>query len=185
MSLSIVLDVIVVVMLGVTIYYAAILKTRLATLRKDETEMQARLAAFSDAAAKAEASLANVKGHVPFAGAGAGGAEIVAKSKEVIDDLNFLIERGDAMADRLVKLVREARVAAVTPKHGQAPKNAAGGADAVGSSPLLLRPDAVFRGVGKTPPSRQDQVGVDVVPHSAPALSTAERDLMNKLRAVR
>jgi len=185
MSLSIVLDVIVVVMLGVTIYYAAILKSRLATLRRDETEMQARLAAFSDAAAKAEVSLANAKGHVPFAGAGAGGAEIVAKSKEVIDDLNFLIERGDAMADRLVKLLREARGATTAPEREQALGNTVAGTDPVGPSLSLLCPEAVFRDAGKTPPSRQDQVGVDVVPHSAPALSTAERDLMNKLRAVR
>jgi len=186
MSLSVGLDVIVVVMLGVTIYYAVVLKTRLATLRKDETEMQATLAAFSEAAAKAEASLANAKGHGPFAEPGADGAEIAAKGKEVIDDLKFLIERGDAMADRLVQLVREARVAAAAPERGQALGNAAGGKDAVVPSPSsLLRPNAVFRDAGKTPVSRRDVVGVDAVPHPAPALSTAERELMNKLRAVR
>lgn len=188
MSLSVVLDMIVVVMLGVTIYYAAVLKGRLATLRSDETEMQAELAAFSDAAGKAEASLANAKGRISVAEAGtitADGAAILAKGKEVSDDLNFLIERGDALANRLVDLVREARVAAATPERGRVFGDTIGGADPVGSLPRLLRPDAVFQDVGKTPTPRQNVAGIEVTPDPAPALSTAEKALMNKLRAVR
>ena len=98
-SLGLALDLGILLLLGVVIGYAIVLDRRLRSLRSAKEEMRALMAEFGTATGRAQSSLQAIK-------------EISASSGEALDlragravglveDLNFLIERGEALANRL------------------------------------------------------------------------------------
>ncbi|MBT6116335.1 MAG: hypothetical protein HOH66_00535 [Rhodospirillaceae bacterium] len=109
MTLGIALDLLIVCLLVATVAYAAILNRRLVRLRRDGKELHAAVASFDAVIERAEASIAALKA----AGGSAAGrpADGLAESAggELADDLRFLIERGEAVADRLEAAASDAR----------------------------------------------------------------------------
>lgn len=113
MSVEIVLDVVVIVLLAVSIVYAAILNRRLTTLRESKAEMEKLFANFAKATSNAESGLAAMRHTVESYGTTLQGKLDAASA--VAEDLRFLVERGGATADRLEASVTAGRTAAAAP----------------------------------------------------------------------
>ena len=83
------------------------LEKQLGALRRDRPALEAGAADFGEATRQAEATLARLRATAESAGRGV--AEKVAAAEPLREDLKFLIERAESLADRLEGLVRAAR----------------------------------------------------------------------------
>lgn len=153
-------------LLAATLWYAVRLERRLGVLRRDNAALEALVAGFNEATTRAEASTARLRAAAE--GAGKQVAEQVEGAGRLRDDLLFLLERGEQLADRLDSVVREARGIANDRAPAQRPS-------------LSLQSLA---GQGLANPAQ--------APMQAPAeaepprvRSQAERDLLQALRAAR
>lgn len=183
MDYKLVLDLIIAVLLAATIAYAAVLNSRLGQLRKNRDELARMVASFNDATMRAEAGIPKLKRASEEASATL--IERVEKAQSLRDDLAFMIERADAMANRLEGSVREARTEvkpmpapAATTGSGVPMSGAAMAAAPVGVAPLRAQP---ARPAPTMPP-------LSAVPDDLPAdddRSEAERELLRALQAVR
>ena len=99
MSLSLLLDGVVILLLLATIGYAAVLNRRLARLRAAKTEMEKLFKDFGSAAADALEALSSLSTE------GQGRLKDldrrIEQGRALADDLVFLIERGSKLADGL------------------------------------------------------------------------------------
>ncbi len=132
------LEIVLVVLLGATLFQATRLERALGVLKRDRASLESLVVGFNASTNQAESGIQRLR-----ATADGTGREIeaqLAKSVSLKDDLTFLTERGDRLADRLDTLVRSARPlvqerptqASAAPNHG-APDRAANGADTRGS----------------------------------------------------
>ncbi|MBN2751687.1 MAG: hypothetical protein JXQ84_03165 [Rhodospirillaceae bacterium] len=110
MSPTVFLDVVIVALLVPTIVYAVILNRRLEVLRRNRDELGKMIAAFQEATARAEAGIPKMRKTVEDVGGTL--REAVEKAQTLRDDLAFMSERADSMANRLEAQLREARSAA-------------------------------------------------------------------------
>jgi hypothetical protein len=140
-------------LLAATLWYAIRLERRLGVLRRDNAALEALVAGFNEATSRAEASTARLRATAE--GAGKQVAEQVEGAGRLRDDLLFLLERGEQLADRLDTAVREAR--------GLVADRAAPQRPGLGAMP--------------TPPAAE--------PEAPRVRSQAERDLLQALRAAR
>lgn len=97
--IALVVDGLIAILLVVTIVYCVILSKRLNTFRRNEAEFQSIVASFNQATARAEDSITalretaeQIRGNLHMEVEGA---------KTLYEDLIFIIERGDALANRL------------------------------------------------------------------------------------
>lgn len=102
-SFSIALDIIVAVLLAITIGYGVVLNRKLGNLRNFKSELESLSAKFGDATARADDSVGKLKKTAT------GLQGNMDKARSLRDDLVFLIDRGNATADRLEGVVRDAR----------------------------------------------------------------------------
>lgn len=107
MDWKIILDLIVSCLLVATIGYAVMLNSRLTALRKNRDDLAKIIISFNDATVRAEASIPKLRKAAEDAGATL--QERVEKAQSLRDDLAFMIERADTMANRLENSVRTAR----------------------------------------------------------------------------
>lgn len=118
MSFSLSLDVAIIVLLIVTISYAVILNKRLGSLRRAEGDFAEVIAGFNESAAAAEALLSEVKA-VATTGAGSLNRQQlnqqIQAGRGLADDLGYLLQKGEAIADRLSSAVSSARTKADLP----------------------------------------------------------------------
>ena len=107
MTLAIILDLIVIGFLVATISYAVILNRRLITIQKSRTELQKFIDHFTISLAKAEASVQELKqtGQKVMDSV----LEPLPQAKVLRDDLVFLLEKGESLAERLENFIRTAR----------------------------------------------------------------------------
>ena len=122
-TIPLLLDILIVVLLAATIGYAARLSGRLAALRKDRAELDAMATKFSEAAQRAEAAIAALKATSESSGKTL--EQATAKAQGLRDDLAFMIERGEPLADRLSGAVaasmRQAAPREAAPRESAAP----------------------------------------------------------------
>lgn len=104
---TLVLDVIIAALLVATIVYAGMLNRRLSALRKNRDDMAKLIAQFNEATVRAESSIPKLRKAAEEAGQAL--LERVEKAHSLRDDLAFMIERADSMADRLENAVRSGR----------------------------------------------------------------------------
>ena len=169
MDYKMILDLMVAALLLVTIIYAWILNQRLSQLRRNRDDLAKVVSSFNEATARAEAGIPKMRKAADESGAAL--QERVEKAQSLRDDLAFMIERADAMADRLEQAVRVSREEIRTQ---QSPA-----ATAARPAPVRMAP------VAPNPPP--------VTPAAAPAIdpdldderSEAERELLRALQAVR
>jgi hypothetical protein len=121
-SLEWALQLLLLALLAVAIPFAIRLERQLAALRKERGALEAGAAGIQDAARVAEAAIIRLRAAAE--GAGKGVAEKIAAAEPLREDLRFLTERAEALADRLDASVRAARPAAPEPET-TAPKSAA------------------------------------------------------------
>jgi hypothetical protein len=89
------------------------LERRIAALRRDGGAFERGAAGVAEATGAAEAALARLRATAEAAGRGV--AERVAAAEPLREDLRFLTERAEAIADRLDGLVRASRGEATPP----------------------------------------------------------------------
>lgn len=103
---DIVLELGLIGLLAVTLWHCVRLHRTLGSLRQDRAALHDAVAGFDTGTRQAEAGLSRLRAVADELGAQLG------KAGALRDDLVFLSERGDALADRLDALVRAGRTAA-------------------------------------------------------------------------
>ena len=103
------LDVVVVVLLAVTLFHAVRLERALGTVRRDRAALAEMLEGFDASTRQAESGIDRLRGLAD--GAGRQIAKEVQAATALRDDLAFLIERGERLADRVDGLIRAGRAA--------------------------------------------------------------------------
>lgn len=165
---TLVLDVIIAALLVATIVYAGMLNRRLNALRKNRDDMARLIAQFNEATVRADASIPKLRKAAEEAGQTL--QDRVEKAQSLRDDLAFMIERADAMADRLENAVRAGREIK-TPEARGAGMAAAAPPRAAAPSPAMQ-----IRAAAAAP--MRDDVDDD-------ERSEAERELLRALQSVR
>jgi cell division septum initiation protein DivIVA len=90
-----------------TLFHALRLERALGVLKRDRGALELLVAGFNASTFQAETSVARLRQAAE--GAGRDIAHRIDAGTTLKDDLAFLIERGDRLADRLESLVRQAR----------------------------------------------------------------------------
>ena len=112
--ISIALDVALVAMLAGAIFYAVRLNRAIVALREGKGELTALVGRFDDAAAHAERSIAKLGQATAEQGKTLDAA--IAEAQALRDELAFMLERGDTVADRIAKLTPATPVPVPTAK---------------------------------------------------------------------
>ncbi len=148
---SLVLDILVAILLVATICYAIVLNRKLENLRRGKEEMEKLAASFGEATMRADGNIGKLKETARELQNG------IEKAQALHDDLTFLIERGDKVADHLEETVRFARK-----ESGYTPRNP----------------------IGRNTDTKDDHKDT-IADKQDKASSDAERELLKALRAVR
>ncbi len=101
------LEIVLAVLLLATLIQALRLERALGVLKRDRVALEALVAGFNASTRQAEAGVERLKAAAD--GAGRKLDQQISASSMLKDDLLFLAERGDRVADRLDALVRAAR----------------------------------------------------------------------------
>ncbi|MCE2510737.1 MAG: hypothetical protein J4G10_07160 [Alphaproteobacteria bacterium] len=107
MTISLLLDGLLVALLAATLVYAVILNRRLLSLRKEKSGFEKMLANFNASTLRAEESIHRLK-----AVADVSSKELqqqTSLARTLRDDLAFLVDRGENLADRLEDATRKGR----------------------------------------------------------------------------
>lgn len=124
MTIALVFDAVVVVLLAAAIGYAVELNRKLTALRRDRAELEGLASKFAAAAQSAEAAIGQLKATSETAGRTLEQATV--KAQALRDDLNFLIERGEPLADRMTSGISAGiRQSAAAPAAAATPSAAA------------------------------------------------------------
>ena len=107
MPLNTLLDLAIILLLVPTIVYAVILNRRLSALRRSRDELGKVVSSFNEATMRAEAGIPKLKKATVEANTAL--QDRVEKAHSLRDDLAFMIERAEEMADRLEGAVRTGR----------------------------------------------------------------------------
>ena len=106
-GVSMFVDLTIVTLLIATIAFAAVLNRRLTAWRQDRAEFERLIAQFNEAAARAEAGIERLKTASEQTGKTL--QQAVTKGHSLRDDLAYLIERAEPLADRMNDSVRRSR----------------------------------------------------------------------------
>jgi hypothetical protein len=107
MTISMGLDILLVLLLIAVLAYAVILNKRLTQLRANKDELARVISSFNEATIRAESSIPRLKKAADEVRSAL--EDKIDKAQSLRDDLAFMIERGDSMANRLEGSVRMAR----------------------------------------------------------------------------
>jgi len=106
-SLSLIFDIIVCGLLTATIVYAVALNRRLRIIQNSREELQGLLSHFSESLARAEEGIRELRKVANLVGSDLNSE--IKKGSGLKDDLAYLIERGDKLANQLEDTVRKGR----------------------------------------------------------------------------
>ena len=101
------LEILLVVLLGATLFQAIKLERALGVLKRDRAALESLVVHFNTSTHQAEKGIERLRAAVD--GAGHDIDNQLTKSVSLKDELAFMTERGDRLADRLDTLVRAAR----------------------------------------------------------------------------
>jgi len=127
---GLILDILVVCLLGATIFYAATLSRRLTQLRNNRAELDAAARGLAEAAGKADSGIKGLRAAAEDSGARL--QRQIDRAQGLRDELAFLVDAGESLAARLESAARS-RTAAPAAGDGPRPK-AAGAAGAPGGA---------------------------------------------------
>ncbi len=111
-NLELVINLIIIVLLIPTIIYAYRLNHSLKILRENQNSLAQLVNALNEATFKAENSIPKLKSVTEHSSEGL--KEVVDSAKELKDDLLFINERADSLADRLENVISSSRNVAKT-----------------------------------------------------------------------
>jgi biopolymer transport protein ExbB/TolQ len=115
MTWTVALDLLVAVLLATSIATTIVLSRRLSNMRADRAELEKLAQLFREATDRADRGVAGLKISAQSL------QERMEAAKALADDLQFLIERGGGIADRLEAEVRAARRPDTRPRPEAAP----------------------------------------------------------------
>jgi hypothetical protein len=183
------LEVALIILLGATLFHAVRLERALGVLKRDRAALEDLVAGFNASTRQAEHGIERLR--TAADGAGRQIAKQVDAAGPLKDDLLFLIERGDRLADRMEALVRISRDLA--PEASRAPAGDHRRPESSWSDPERTEiphpnfgntPDASRADAAENALSRRAHAAQD--PAEQPRLrSQAERDLLKALRMAR
>jgi hypothetical protein len=101
------LEIVLVVLLGATLFQAIRLERALAVLKRDRSSLESLVVGFNASTHQAENGIQRLRSAAD--GAGRDIEAQLSKSVSLRDELVFLTERGERLADRLDTLVRAGR----------------------------------------------------------------------------
>ena len=107
------LDIGLVVLLAATLFHAVRLERALGVLKRDRASLEALVATFNASTRAAETGVERLRAATE--GSGRQIQRQIESANTLKDDLTFLVQRGEGLADRLDDLVRSARPAAARP----------------------------------------------------------------------
>ncbi len=107
-SAQILLEGALVLLLGATLFHALRLERALGVLKRDRAVLEALVAGFNDSTRQAEVGVERLR--AASEGAGRQIARQIEQAQRLKDDLSFLSERGEKLAERLEGGVRSARM---------------------------------------------------------------------------
>lgn len=105
--MSLALEIIVAILLACTISYAFVLNRRLTALRNDKARLEKLAAAFEQSTHRAETSVSQLKSVTDESVRTM--QHCISEAQGLRDDLQYLVERGEAAADKLESSIRLAR----------------------------------------------------------------------------
>ena len=97
-------------LLAVTMFHAIRLERALGVLKRDRAVLEGLVAGFNESTRQAQAGVENLR--AASEGAGRQIARQIEQAQRLRDDLSFLSDRGEKLAERLESGVRTARMAA-------------------------------------------------------------------------
>lgn len=106
-SLEVIINLIIIALLIPTIIYAYNLNKNLAELRQNQKSLAQLVSALNEATFKAENSIPKLKSATEHSSEGL--KEVVDSAKEIKNDLLFINERADSLADRLENVISSSR----------------------------------------------------------------------------
>lgn len=106
-SLELIINLIIIALLIPTILYAYSLNNNLKALRQNQNSLAQLVNALNEATFKAENSIPKIKSVTEHSSEGL--KEVVDSAKELKDDLLFINERADTLADRLENVISTGR----------------------------------------------------------------------------
>lgn len=106
-NLEFIVDVVIIVLLIPTIIYAYNLNKSLNMLRQNQKSLAQLVSALNEATFKAENSIPKLKSVTEHSSEGL--KEVVDNAKELKNDLLFINERADSLADRLENVISSSR----------------------------------------------------------------------------
>ncbi|MBR9973209.1 DUF6468 domain-containing protein [Magnetospirillum sulfuroxidans] len=178
---KIILDLLVSVLLVATIGYAVMLNQRLTQLRRNRDDLAKIIVSFNEATVRAESSIPKLRKAADDAGQSL--QDRVEKAQSLRDDLAFMIERADTMANRLENAVRSARTevkGGPAPAPPPAPRAQTGGAASATSGP------ASGGGFGHSSARAATMAAAAAASEQdADERSEAERELLRALQSMR
>jgi hypothetical protein len=101
------LDILLVVLLAATLFHAVRLERALGALKRDRSALEALVGTFNASTHAAESGIERLR--VATEGAGRLIQHQIETATTLKEDLTFLVQRGEGLADRLDELVRAAR----------------------------------------------------------------------------
>lgn len=106
-NLELIINIIIIALLIPTIIYASRLNANLKALRQNQKSLAQLVNALNEATFKAENSIPKLKSATEHSSEGL--KEVVDSAKELKDDLLFINERADNLADRLENVISAGR----------------------------------------------------------------------------
>ena len=152
------LQIVLMIMLAATMFHALRLQRALGVLRRDRAALEELVLGFNDSTRQAENGIERLRAAAD--GAGRQIARHVDQARSLKNDLEFLISRGEKVADHLEGSIRS---------------RPASDPGSPGPLPQTLVPIATASMTSKAAPEEQD----------TRLRSQAERDLLRALRSVR
>jgi hypothetical protein len=185
------LEIVLLLLLAATLFHALRLERALGVLKRDRAVLEELVEGFNDSTRQAESGIERLR--MAADGAGRQMARQIETAQRLRDDLTFLTERSDRLAERLESAVRSARMfadGAAMAVHGPAAATGQTPPPAVGLSQLFLAqvPPAPAITAQPVAPPMLVSAGSATEPDGdgQPRLrSQAERDLLRALRAGR
>ncbi|GIK99669.1 MAG: hypothetical protein BroJett029_38780 [Alphaproteobacteria bacterium] len=135
MTLALAIDALLAALLLATLVYGVMLNRRLARLRADRDQLAAVVAEFDAATARATAALDGLRGTADTTGKSL--QTVVDRARGAIEDLTFLVERGERAAERLEAATRPSALRSAPQPVGPARPAAGGGSGATPASAPL------------------------------------------------
>jgi hypothetical protein len=165
MGMEWILDILLVVLLSATLFHAVRLERALGVLKRDRVALQELVASFDASTRAAETGIKRLQAATE--GPGWQIQRLIEGGTTLKEDLTFLVQRGEGLADRLDECVRATRPAL-----------------AVSDTPAAHLPYAAQ--TEPVEPLRR-RAAIAAVPHDTEpkVRSQAERDLLKALRMVR